>query len=112
MFYRDDLTAHQFTPKVPPEIAYIEQERQWLLLSKGPQKIAFLHCYLACQNNNNESYLKWNEDIYYLLIQECNLLKNQGFVILALGDFNARYTITLMLINIKYVYTCSNSISG
>ena len=90
MIYREELTAHQFTPQVAPEMAYVERERQWLLLTRGTQKIAFLHTYLACQNNSNEDYLRWNEDLFHLLTQESLLLKNQGFVILAAGDFNSR----------------------
>ena len=90
MLYKEDMTAHQFTPHVAPEFSYVEKERQWLLLSRGPQKVAFLHCYLACQNNNNDSYLVWNEDMFHMLTQECLLLRNQGFIILAAGDFNSR----------------------
>ena len=90
MMYKEGLTAHQFNPMVPPDLTYVSKERQWLLLSKGPQKLAFLHTYLACQNNQNNNNIVWNEDLYSLLIQECILLKNQGFVVLALGDFNAR----------------------
>ena len=41
MLYKEELTAHQFTPHVPADMSYIEKERQWLLLSRGNQKIAF-----------------------------------------------------------------------
>ena len=89
MLYREELTAHRFTPHVPPELSYVQSERQWLLISNGAKKIAFLSTYIACQSNSDDAYLQWNEDLFYLLIQESLLLKNQGFVILAMGDFNS-----------------------
>lgn len=46
--------------------------------------------YIACQNHNNDSYIAWNEDLFFLITQESLRLKQQGFTVLAMGDFNSR----------------------
>ena len=87
MLYRDALTAHQWTPPVPESQQYIKNERQWLLLG---DKCAFLHIYIACQNNKNDSYIQWNEDLFQLVTKEAIILRKQGLCCLAMGDFNTR----------------------
>ena len=91
MIYRDNLTAHEWNPLVPPSQQYIMQERQWLLIDNNNQKerCAFLHVYIACQNSDNDSYIQWNEDLFHLITQEAIRLRKQGFVVLAMGDFNS-----------------------
>ena len=90
MLYRSDLHVHRHFPSVPPESAYLEKERQWLLFGTGKKKVAFLHCYLACQSFKSDAFLQWNEDLFNLLGREAVSLKEQGFAILAMGDFNSR----------------------
>ena len=90
IFYRDNLKVHRHKPEVPHELEYIQNERQWLLLHDGAKKCAFLHCYLACQTTRNDSYLRWNEDLFFLMKEEAKVLKQQGFMVLAMGDFNTR----------------------
>ena len=65
-------------------------ERQWLLITSQKEKCAFLHCYIACQSPKNDSFIKWNEDLFYLITQEAIKLRKQGFMVLAMGDFNSR----------------------
>ena len=65
-------------------------ERQWLLVSNNNEKVAFLHVYIACQSNKSEAFLSWNEDLFFLVGQEAKKLKQQGFIILGMGDFNSR----------------------
>ena len=65
-------------------------ERQWLLISNNNEKIAFLHVYIACQTNKTDSFLTWNEDLFFLISQEAINLRRQGFVVLSLGDYNSR----------------------
>ena len=69
---------------------FVSNERQWLLVEGSSEWVAFLHVYIACQSNNSDDYLKWNEHLFSLITQETLLLRNQGFTILALGDFNTR----------------------
>ena len=87
MHYREDLTAHEWRPSVPKEYEYVKNERQWLLLGN---KIAFLHVYIACHNYTNDSYIKWNDDLFELICCESITLRTQGFCVLAMGDFNTR----------------------
>ena len=90
LLYKECLTAHQYSPVVPNNLEYIQNERQWLLISSGHDRIAFLHVYIACQNNRDDSFLTWNENLFALISQESLRLKQQGFTVLALGDFNSR----------------------
>ena len=90
IFYRDSLSPHQWTPKVPENLQHIESERQWLLLDSGKEKCALLHCYLACQTTRHDDYTQWNEDMFTLMTQEVVRLREQGFLILCMGDFNSR----------------------
>ena len=69
---------------------YVSNERQWLLIQGSTERLAFLHVYVACQSRKSDEYLQWNEDLFHLLTEETILLRNQGFTILALGDFNTR----------------------
>ena len=90
MLYKESLTAHEWTPSVPPNLTYIMNERQWLLLDSKTQKCAFLHTYIACDTNKDDAFLQWNEDLFFLLSQEAMNLKRQGFVVIGMGDFNSR----------------------
>ena len=90
MLYKNTLTAHEWNPSVPPNLTYIKNERQWLLLDNKKQRCAFLHLYIACQNNKSDAFLQWNEDLFFLITQEAVRLKKQGFVIIGMGDFNSR----------------------
>ena len=88
MFYRDSLIAHEHNPGVPAEYAYIEKERQWLLIADGDSRCAFLHVYIACQSSRS-SFIQWNEDLFSLISCEAIDLRKKGFVVFALGDFNS-----------------------
>ena len=90
IIYRDNLKVHWWYPSVSSDKLYVRNERQWLLISGGCKKLAFLHVYIACQSNTSDSFLEWNEDLFALLTEETLVLKAQGFSILALGDFNTR----------------------
>ena len=90
IMYRESLDPHCWRPEVPSNLQYVSKERQWLLL-EGPQgRIAFLHVYMACQSSTDDGYLKWNDDLYELLIDEAQTLRSQNFALLALGDFNSK----------------------
>ena len=87
MLYREDLTAHEWSPPVPSSKQYVEKERQWLLLGN---RCAFLHIYIACQSHQNQDFLQWNEDLFSLVTTEALTLRKRGFCCLAMGDFNTR----------------------
>ena len=90
ILYKESLRAHRWIPTVSDTQKYIEKERQWLLIEGSTEKLAFLNVYIACQSNRSDAYLQWNEDLFSLLTTETQVLKAQGFSILALGDFNTR----------------------
>ena len=90
IFYKDQLKPHCWSPIVPSNLSYIQNERQWLLLTNGKDRIAFLHIYLACQSHKSDGFLQWNEDLLHLVTQETIKLKIQGFTTLSMGDFNSR----------------------
>jgi hypothetical protein len=90
ILYKDTLPAHQWNPSVPAHLQYVMNERQWLLLDNQKERCAILHVYIACQTTRNENFLQWNEDLFWMITQEAIKLRSQGFVVLALGDFNSR----------------------
>ena len=90
IMYKEHLKAHKWCPTIPSSLKYISNERQWLLIQGSSERLAFLHVYIACQNNQKDDFLKWNEDLFTLINTETLALKQQGFTILALGDFNTR----------------------
>ena len=89
MLYKDTLNTHEWTPPVPDKYQYIKNERQWLLVNSAEEKCAFLHTYIACQNKDN-SFIQWNEDLFSLITLEAIKLRKQGFIVLAMGDFNSK----------------------
>ena len=89
ILYKTGLSVHEYQPSVPDHLQYVMQERQWLLFGTGCRRLAFLHCYLACQTSRH-NFLQWNEDLLFLMGQEANVLKQQGFLVFVLGDFNTR----------------------
>lgn len=90
MIYKDTLTTHEWSPKVPAAMEYIANERQWLLIDNQSERCAFLHIYVACQTNKSDSFMQWNGDLFHLVTQEAVSLRRQGFIVLAMGDFNTR----------------------
>ena len=91
MLYKKSLIAHQWSPSVPDGLEYIGKERQWLLIgSSGATKCAFLHCYIACQSSSSDNFIQWNEDLFHLITKEAIILRRQGFMVIAMGDFNSK----------------------
>ena len=91
IFYRDTLMAHEWNPIVSEQYKYIEKERQWLLIrGEGSNKMAFLNCYPACQSFSSDEFIDWNASLFQLMTQEAIYLRKEGFMILAMGDFNTR----------------------
>ena len=102
LLYRETLSVHKHLPSVPDNLKYIQNERQWLLIVNGSARCAFLHCYMACQTTRNDNYIQWNEDLFYLITQETKALKAQGFMVIAMGDFNTRHTILNLIKNKEF----------
>ena len=91
LLYKESLVAHQWCPQVSSDKEYVKNERQWLLLTNETgDRCAFLHCYVACQTNTSDGFIQWNEDLFHLLTMEAISLRRQGFMVIAMGDFNSR----------------------
>ena len=90
ILYREHLHPHRWIPVIPESLKYLEKERQWLLFDNGVEKLAFLHCYMACSTARNDDYLAWNEDLFHMMSQEIKLIREQGFIVMSMGDFNSK----------------------
>ena len=90
MLYRDTLSAHEWSRPVPQELVFVENERQWLIIDSPGEKCAFLNIYAACASFTNESFIQWNQDLFSLVTTEAILLRDMGYIVLAMGDFNSR----------------------
>ena len=91
LFFRESLSAHEWIPSVDDDLTYVEKERQWLLIhGEGGGKLAFLSCYIACHSFTSDDFVKWNEDLFHLLTKETLYLRQKGFMVVAMGDFNTR----------------------
>ena len=89
LYYRDTLLAHEWHPSIDEEVKYVEKERQWLLIhGEGSSKMAFLNCYVACQTYTSDGFIQWNQDLFQMISKEVNYLREKGFMVLAMGDFN------------------------
>ena len=89
VYYRPHLNPHIWKPQVSENLKYLDKERQWVLISRGKEKLALLHCYLACETSRNNGFIQWNEDLYFMMNQEIIQLRQQGFMVISIGDYNA-----------------------
>ena len=54
-------------------------------------KTLFLYsCYMACVTTGPHNHLSWNRDLYVMMTEEAVALRNRGFSVIAMGDFNAK----------------------
>ena len=84
------MNAHPWKPDILDTYKYVENERQWLLMEgEGGKKLAFLHCYIACQSFTSDDFLRWNQDLFQMITLEALQLREEGYMILAMGDFNS-----------------------
>ena len=84
MYYAEYLAVQPYHPTVSPQQAYLDNERQWLLIDAPGSKVALLNVYLSCVRANND-HIGWNTELLDLLIHEGRHLRSLGFTILALG---------------------------
>ena len=48
------------------------------------------HLYSVSVQVRSLPFLQWNKDLFHLATQEAKSLRRQGFIVLAMGDFNTR----------------------
>ena len=88
IIYKDILHPHCWSPKVPGNLEYVKNERQWLLMESGQARVAFLHIYTACQSNKSDGFIQWNEDLFHLVTTATIKFRRDRFTVLFLEDFN------------------------
>ena len=93
IYYSNTLNVQNYTPNVASMYEYLDKERQWILLKCGNINLAILNVYMCCVRNDL-AHLDWNTDLYAMLYSKTIVLRNKGFKIVALGDFNANRTDT------------------
>ena len=92
LYYKESLRAHTHRPPVSPDHAFVDNERQWLLIEAGRTKIAFLHLYMACVSFTNRDFIDWNSSIFSVLTSELQHLRGLGFTIICLGNIRNTYS--------------------
>lgn len=70
------------------DLAYVDNERFWVLVETQHSKTAVCGSYFGCQFSDDRNQA-WNEGMFWVLQQEVFSLRSQGYRIQMLGDFNA-----------------------
>ena len=91
MYLRNDK-GYEFLPHNPiianPEHAFINNERLWVTVDSCKHKTAICGAYLGFQAGDDR-HSSWNEIIYEVLATEVYDLRQKGYRVVLLGDFNA-----------------------
>ena len=67
---------------------WVNNERAWILVNNGGGKVAICSVYMAAEVISNNDYRTWNDNIYECIHGEVQILKNDGYHILIIGDMN------------------------
>ena len=91
MYLRNDK-GYEFLPHDPiianPEHAFVNKERLWVTVDSLKHKTAICGVYLGFQAGDDR-HSSWNEMIYEVLASEVYDLRQKGYRVVLLGDFNA-----------------------
>ena len=81
-----------FKPHAPEieheDLAYVENERFWITVETQFTKTAVCGVYFGCQFSDDRNK-DWNNGMFWVLQQEVQTLRAQGYRVLLVGDFNA-----------------------
>ena len=84
-----DMVFKPHTPEIEHEdLAYVENERSWITVETQYTKTAVCGVYFGCQFSDDRNK-DWNEGMFWVLQQEVQSLRAQGYRVLIVGDFNA-----------------------
>ena len=84
-----DIVFKSHTPQIEHEdLAYVENERFWITVESQFTKTAVCGLYFGCQFSDDRNK-EWNEGMFWVLQQEVQSLRDQGYRVLLVGDFNA-----------------------
>ena len=87
--WREDIELTPYELDVAPGKEWIRRERQWFLFHTKTMSIALANIYMACTRTDSDSFKQWNQDLCDVLIHEVILLRQEGFSIVMMGDYNA-----------------------
>ena len=68
----------------------METERVWVTVTTTNSKVALGGIYLRCNSAKNSEYYQKNKELCDKLNEEMMELKQMGFGVILMGDFNAR----------------------
>ena len=84
-----DMVFKPHAPQIEHEdLAYVENERYWITVETQYSKTAVCGVYLGCQYSDDRNK-DWNNGMFWVLQQEVQSLRTQGYRVLLVGDFNA-----------------------
>ena len=84
----DGVVFQEYKPDIgDPDKHFVAKERMWMKTESSVLKTAICGAYFGCQTVDDK-YGCWNEAMYDTLHEEVTLLKNQGFRVVVLADFN------------------------
>ena len=88
-YWRSDLSVHPHYIEVETKYKKLDTERQWLLLGNANQSFAICNVYLRAEIPACPDFRDHNDLLLKMLTLEIVDLRNKGFHILLIGDFNA-----------------------
>ena len=84
----DGLAFKDFNPDLPdPSLAFVRNERVWKTVETGSRKTAICAVYAGFQSPDDMN-ADWNTALFSVLKMEVESLRQEGFRVVLLGDFN------------------------
>ena len=77
----------RYSPPIPL-FPYLDTEREWILIHEANAQIALCFVYCAAEIGGEE-FKTWNQELMAMIQTELDTLKEQGYLLLFAGDFNA-----------------------
>ena len=84
---REDVLHMTWRPAIR-QGEHLENERLWLLLLEGQEKVAVCSVYMAAEVAGLDSFKTWNEHLYAALQEEMECLRAEGYKCVIIGDLN------------------------
>ena len=82
------LLFKSYTPAIAhSDFEFVQNERFWVTVDSMNCKTAICGVYMACQLNG-DVHGEWNDRLYWVLHQECEVLRSEGYRVVVLGDMN------------------------
>ena len=86
LLIKEDIKAVGYIPQPRPGFSEYEKERVWVLITGSGPKVAVGFTYMRSTSSPN--HVHHNRILYNLLKADIQELREDGFVVLMMGDFN------------------------